>query len=246
MRSIRVLITIAIFLKFLGNLAAATVGRTQFTEFDPDSLTIGRLAFWGLLFLEFPPYVVSTVYTLFLLFWLLTCKELLPQRYGLSFRTMLIISIIYNVSGYLIFISSVVLLATGSREHVEVYSVGAVTRDLLLAIIFAVFYFSHRVWLREIQSYVTMEESMFRSAWVLAILLLLRGILPFTQGVLILTQNHSQQSECSPGFLIWWAISELGIEALPMWYLIRANNAFCLELHFEENDPRLMFLSFGE
>jgi glucan phosphoethanolaminetransferase (alkaline phosphatase superfamily) len=246
MKSIRLLITIAIFFKFLGNLAAAAVGRTQFSEFDPDETTVGRLAFWGLLFLEFPPYVISTVYTLFLLFCLLTCRELLPHRYGLSFRTMLIISIIYNISSYLIFITSVVLIAIGSRAHVEVYSVGAVTRDLLLSLIYAIFYCSHRLWLREIETYATMEESMFRSAWVLALLLLLRGILPFTQGILILTQNNSQKSECGAGFLTWWALSELCIEAFPMWYLIRASNAFSLELHLDDSDRRMMFLSFGE
>jgi hypothetical protein len=237
-RATRVMITVAILLKFLGNLIAVSLGRSQYQEFDPSQNTIGKLGFIGLLALELPAYVVSTVYTLVLLFWLLTCLELLPHRYATRFRTMKIVLIVYNFLVYVLFTASAVLMIAESEAHIQVYSITAIMRDLVLSIIFVIFYFSLKLGLREIETYMTIEMQLIKSTLALAGLVLLRGILPFVQGIMLMTDDASQEHECSIGFLIWWALSELLIEGGPLWYLVRVNNGFLVETHREEADRR--------
>jgi hypothetical protein len=237
-RATRIMITVALFLKFVGNLGTVGVGRGAVTDYNPDRFSLGELGFYGLLFLELPAYVVSTVYTLVLLFWLLTCLELLPQRYATRFRTMKVVLIVYNFVLYGLFITSALLIVAASSAHIEVYSVGAVMRDLVLCIIFVIFYFSLKLGLREIETYMVIEVQLIRSTLALAVLVLLRGILPFTQGIMLLTTDVPQKHECKVGFLVWWVLSELLIEGVPLWYLIRVNNGFLLETHMEESDRR--------
>jgi hypothetical protein len=237
-RITRVMITVAIILKFLGNLTAVSLGRTQYIDYNPSQITIGKLGFIGLLALEFPAYVVSTVYTLVLLFWLLTCLELLPNRYSTRFRTMKIVLIVYNFVMYGLFITSAMLMIAQSHAHIEVYSITAIMRDLVLSIIFVTFYFSLKLGLREIETYMTIEMQLIKSTLALAVLVLLRGILPFVQGILLMVDDNPQQLECRIGFLVWWGLSELVIEGAPLWYLIRVNNGFLVETHREESERR--------
>jgi hypothetical protein len=233
-RVTRVMITVAVFLKFVGNLTAVAVGRLTYPDFDPEPMTIGKLGFCGLFSLELPAYVVSTVYTLVLLFWLLTCLELLPDRYGARFRTMKMVLLIYNFVMYALFLTSAMLLVGQSSAHIEVYSISAIARDLVLCIIFVTFYFSLKLGLREIETYMTIEVALINSTLAIAVLVLLRGILPFVQGIMLITHGAAQSRECSIGFLVWWALSELLLEGVPLWYLTRTNNGFLLETHLEE------------
>jgi hypothetical protein len=237
-RTTRVMITVALFLKCVGNLGAVSIGRLLVTDFDPSTAGITELGFYGLFFLELPAYVVSTVYTLVLLFWLLTCLELLPERYTTRFRTMKIVLIVYNFVLYGLFLTSTLLIVAASTAHIEVYSVGAIMRDLVLSGIFVTFYFSLKLGLREIETYMVIEVQLIKSTLALAVLVLLRGILPFVQGIMLLTTEIPQRHECSIGFLIWWILSELLLEGVPLWYLTRVNNGFLLETHREESDRR--------
>jgi hypothetical protein len=223
----------------LGNLCAAIVGRTQFSSNSPDEHQVASLGFWGLLFLEFPPYFISTVYTLVLLFWLKTCKELLPHRYGGRFETMKIVTIVYNGLCYVIFFASLILLILEAREHLIVYSVGAMLRDIVLAIVFLIFYFSLKIGLRKIGNFATIEIWLFRVAWVAAVLLLLRGVLPLTQGMLILDRENPQETECNAGFMIWWILSELLLEGLPVWYVVKNYSKFGGDSQAEGTDRRM-------
>jgi hypothetical protein len=237
-RTTRAMITVAIVLKFLGNLIAVSLGRTQYTDYDPSPVTVGKLGFIGLMALELPAYVVSTVYTLVLLFWLLTCLELLPQRYETRFRTMKIVLIVYNFLLYALFLTSAMLMVAQSGAHIQVYSITAIMRDLVLSTIFVIFYFSLKLGLREIETSMAIEKQLIKSTLALAALVLLRGVLPFVQGIMLMTDEHAQKQECRIGFLIWWGLSELLIEGGPLWYLVRVNNGFLVERHQEESDRR--------
>jgi hypothetical protein len=45
-------------------------------------------------------------------------------------------------------------------------------------------------------------------------------VLPFSQGILILTESGSQENECKVGFLVWSILQELLLEALPLSFLV--------------------------
>jgi hypothetical protein len=143
---------------------------------------------------------------------------------------MKIISIVYNVLCYLAFLASVLLLGFGARAHAGMYGISAMFRDIVLAIIFLVFFLSLKIGLREIENYAIIEKWLFRSAWVVALLLLVRGVLPFTQGILILTEDDAQEKECKIGFMVWWILSELLIEGFPLWYIVRKSSNWLVDV----------------
>jgi hypothetical protein len=151
---------------------------------------------------------------------------------------MKIVLIVYNIVMYTLFLTSAMLIVAASSAHIEVYSVSAVMRDLVLSIVFVTVYFSLKLGLREIETYMVIEVQLIKSTLALAVLVLLRGILPFTQGIMLMTAEVSQKAECSLGFLVWWVLSELLLEGVPLWYLTRVNTGFLLETHLEESDRR--------
>jgi hypothetical protein len=126
------MITVDLSLNCAGNIGGVGVDRGAETGLDPDSSLVGELGWYGLFFLEVCPYIVSTVCTLVLLFWLLTCLDLFPQRYSTRFRTMKIVLIIYHIVLYGVFLTSALLIVAASRAHVDEENVGPIMRDLVL------------------------------------------------------------------------------------------------------------------
>jgi hypothetical protein len=221
-RLTRILMILALLVKVVGNLGACLIGRAAGSDHNLFTLTGG-----GFACLEFPAYVVSTAYTCFLVFWLDALAGARPIPYAARCKAMRAILTAYNVALYVVCLGIVALLVAQERTYVEVYWVGAAFRDLLISAIFLVFAgwmwcgFGRASW---------EERRLVYLPAVLAALLLARAALPIAQSV-ILRGSDNSETECAWGFAMWWAISEILLEGMPMAYLVVANNQFFRDKH---------------
>jgi hypothetical protein len=75
---------------------------------------------------------------------------------------------------------------------------------------------------------------------VLALVVLVRGVLPVVQGLMLDNEDtppdQDVDTECAPGFLVWWIASELLLESGPLCYLLSVNNRFLRDKQKEVSD----------
>jgi hypothetical protein len=177
-------------------------------------------------FTELPSYLVSTSYSLVLLLWLETCRQINAELYSARFRVMRAVVAVYIGALYAVALCAIGLLALSRpMEYAWVFSVGAALRDLAIAAIFAVFAVS--LWCA-LDGPAPDERKLSRFTIVLALVTVAKGALPLVQGGL-LREDLRPPSECKWFFALWWAVSEIGLNGVPLWFLINANNKFLKE-----------------
>jgi hypothetical protein len=64
---------------------------------------------------------------------------------------------------------------------------------------------------------------------VLALVVLVRDVLPTVQGVL--RDENGGVENCGIVFLVWWIAWEIVVESLPLSYLLASNNRFLRDQH---------------
>jgi hypothetical protein len=186
----------------------------------------------GLILLDLPTYLVSTCYTFVLLFWLLICLQLLPLRYTGTFNRMKVVLLAYNIAIYLIYFASMAALlisrmaSAAPRSAAYIIGIGECARDMILCVIFAVFYVFLKLGLSQVDAARSTEEKrLLRFTIVLMVLLVARGLLPLFQGLIFL----NQPTECSKWLCAWQFLVGFICDGLPLWWLIYVNNQFLLD-----------------
>jgi hypothetical protein len=230
-RATRIGYAVSMSLKTLGDIGVNIVGHFGGAG--------SRWGVWGLFLLEFPCYVITTSYSLVLIFWLSVCTQLLPARYVRAFRVMKTVLIIFNVLAHLLFVLTVVIewdVPISTPWLVQVfYGFAAIGRDFLLGAIFIGFIVVLKLSLRDDASAgETLDErKLLCSTGMLSGFMLLRGGLSLLQGLVF----ASAASECELGFFVILMVSEILFDGLPFISLISTSNDFVLDV----NDQRAQF-----
>jgi hypothetical protein len=236
-RATRISITVALFIKSMFHLGVLIIGvvNTQFFSADSPMETL-----WGLILLDFPTYLVSTCYTLVLLFWLLICLQLLPMRYSGTFTRMKVVLLAYNIAIYLIYFASMAALlisrtaSAAPRSAAYIMGIGECARDMVLCAIFAVFYVFLKLGLSQVDAARSAaEKQLLRFTIVLMVMLVARGLLPLFHRLIFL----SQFTECSKWLCAWQFLVGFVCDGLPLWWLIYVNNQFLLDSAAMGLDP---------
>ena len=160
-----------------------------------------------------------------------------------TFKRMKILLIIYNIVFYLLFFSDVILevFVSGDKIHKSMLYSGviAISRDLILCLIFIVFVICLKIGLKEDQfaEETRDEKKLYLCTTFLSILLLIRGCLNLTQGVKF---NGKRGDDCGIGIFIIFLINDIFLEEIPLFFLIHTNNEYLnkqsIELQYDPNN----------
>jgi hypothetical protein len=230
-RATRIAITITLFIKSIGHLGVIIVGRLGTDVVKSNSI---RQTVYGIILLEWPTYLISSCYTLVLLFWLLICLQLLPLRYSSIFKQMKVVLLAYNIAIYMIYFASFTALIFSSvgKEGAPIGPFGYIlgfgefSRDIILCIIFGVFSAFLKLELSKVDGEESPEEKrLLLFSVVLMVALVARGLLPLFQGIKFL----GSEAECGLGMCAWQFFVALLCDGLPMWWLLYINNQFLLD-----------------
>jgi hypothetical protein len=225
----RIAITITLFIKSIGHLGVIIVGRLGTDVVEPD---FSKQTLYGVILLEWPTYLVSSCYTLVLLFWLLICLQLLPLRYSNIFKRMKVVLLAYNIAIYLIYFASFAALifftvkkGGPNGPFGYILGFGEFSRDIVLCIIFGVFSAFLKLGLSKVDGEESPEERrLLLFSVVLMVVLVARGLLPLFQGI----KFFGSKAECDLGMCAWQFIVALVCDGLPLWWLLYINNQFLL------------------
>jgi hypothetical protein len=223
----RVAPVIALSAKILFGLGALFVGH----YFDDPTPETRLLNTWGLGLLTFPSYIIASVYTLVVAFWLSICVETSPARYDPLFKKLKWILTTYNIVFYVLFMLSVIVQispALGkSAFRFYLSSSAGIGRDFILCLVFVVLDIhlrpnpSEEAYLAESMH----EKRLFWFTITLSIFLLVRGTFSLVQALAF--QDRSDL-ECGPAVLVWYLLNEIVIEGFPMAYCLYGNNSFMI------------------
>jgi hypothetical protein len=225
-------ISISIALKVIGYAIAIVIG----FMIPPSDIVAMHVS--GICLLEFTSYVTATCYSLLLLFWLSVCVQLLPLTYVPRFRVMRIVSIVYNILIYIVFITVVAVnTRTYPSESIMAHvrnianGVSAMARDFMLVLIFLIFLIHLKLSLRDNAQSGEMidERTLFRFSLMLGVALLLRGIVSLIQGLVY--QNQERGTDCDTEFGVMCLLQEIILEGGPFIVLIRTNTRYLVEQH---------------
>jgi hypothetical protein len=221
-RATRICALTALFLEAISDLFSIFAGRSL-----SGGTTPWRTAL-GFALLEFPPYVIDTVYCLALLTFLSICFQDTPNRYIRTLRRTKIGFILYNTVCYALFILS--FLAEGADWFGPATTLAivvgsfTVARDFALCLLFVVFVLVIRRDMGQ-EGFANPSTNELKLVWAslaLSICALTRGVFTLVEAVAL----RSETNECQTGFYIWFLLNEIVVEGVPQAVLIWASNDY--------------------
>jgi hypothetical protein len=182
----------------------------------------------GLFLLEFPPYMIDTVYCLELVTFLSICFQDTPNRYVKTLRLAKVGFSVYNVICYATFILAFVTQGANWFGSKPTWSIVVgwifVARDFGLCLIFVVFVLVIRKDMGE-EGFANPSPNEVKLVWAslgLSIFGLTRGTFTLVEAVAL----RNQVNECHTGFYVWFLLNEIVVEGVPQGVLIWASNDY--------------------
>jgi hypothetical protein len=232
-RAMRIAFAIALSMKTGTAIALIVIGNVAWASADAQAGLYG--AFLG----ELPCYIITSCYSIVLIFWLSVCAQTLPMVYIGAFRWMKRILIVFNMLIYLLFVGIVIIalgiITPANRPTSFWIGAFAIGRDFLLAVIFIVFLITFRLGVKDDASAgdAIGEKKMVCFTVVLSVFLVLRGAVTLIQGLAF----SESTSECSHIFLAFVIVNEVIFEGSPFVVLIRSNNTFLAQAEADSRSP---------
>jgi hypothetical protein len=191
---------------------------------------------------ELPSSVITTCFSLLLLFWLSVCAQILPRRYAPRFQAMRVILIVFNIVFYVVFLTVVIIdsvLDTSEKSQDIRAMLGGtwpLVRDFGFSVILCVFvvHLKHRM-TDSSQTGATIDETqLVRVTGMLIVSILARGAISLAQGLAYASPESTEgktdkTTECSLGIWIMFLVQDLILEGVPFIVLIRANTEYLKE-----------------
>jgi hypothetical protein len=216
----RVCALITIVFEALRNFLSIIIGRSM-----PKNQTPWHIAL-GLTLLELPPYVIDTVYCLYIFCFLAPCFQEAPNRYVRSVRVARITFVAYNAVCYTLFVvsfvSEVAQWFLSSLTRAIVVGSLIVARDFGLCLVFVGFVLILRHHMGE-DGFANPSPNELRVVWgslVLSIIGLVRGSFTLLEAIAM----RSEVNECRTGVYIWFLLNEIIVEGVPQAILLSLTN----------------------
>lgn len=177
----------------------------------------------GFIIYSLPSYFITTCYTLVLISWITICMQILPLKIVKIFVKAKVSLIIYNVIIYGLYISGLVfecLKQPGKLLKCSGYF--EIFRDIILALIYIAFIVLLERGLKDDSFAETNieQKKLLRLVIFLSIMLLTRGAISVAQVAM-----HNT-SICKIPFFSAVCFSEMCVEGIPLFVLLRINNGF--------------------
>lgn len=208
-RTARICFIVALGLKVL-------MHSLSFIHWKPEQYAVA-----GLLIYNLTSYFITTCYTLVLISWITICMQILPLKIVKIFGKAKVCLVVYNVVIYVLYVFAIVVEIISLKPLSAFSAFYDITRDILLAIIYIAFIILLERGLRD----DTFAESNLEQKKLLRLVIFL-SLMLLARGSISLTQILIHNQVCSIPFFVAVCFSEIVVEGIPLFILLRINNGF--------------------